>query len=51
MSPTPYKINVSDEALADLRQRLVLTKFPDELQESGWDYGVPLSVCKKFLLV
>ena len=44
MSATPFKINIADEAIADLRQRLALTKFPDELEESDWDYGVPLSV-------
>ncbi|KAK1221711.1 hypothetical protein PQX77_015482 [Marasmius sp. AFHP31] len=40
---TPFKINISDEELALLKNRLKLTRLPDELEDAGWDYGAPLS--------
>ncbi|KAJ8073604.1 hypothetical protein PM082_011882 [Marasmius tenuissimus] len=40
---TPFKIDVSDEELVLLKNKLKLTRFPDELEDAGWDYGVPLS--------
>src|SRR5919206_1423838 len=38
----PFRAHVPDADLDDLRQRLGRTRWPDELPESGWDYGVPL---------
>ena len=35
----PFKINVPDEVLADLKQRLARARFPDELEGAGWNYG------------
>ncbi|KAF8890005.1 Alpha/Beta hydrolase protein [Gymnopilus junonius] len=43
MAETPFKIAVPDEKVALLKQKLGLTNFPDEIEESGWDYGVPLA--------
>jgi pimeloyl-ACP methyl ester carboxylesterase len=37
----PFKIEVTDQVLDDLRDRLVRTRWPDELAGVGWDYGVP----------
>ncbi|KAK7062735.1 hypothetical protein VNI00_000223 [Paramarasmius palmivorus] len=39
---TPYKISVPDSSLTNLRQKLELVRFPDEIDDAGWDYGVPL---------
>ena len=39
----PFKIEVSDEVLADLRERLARTRLPDEVPDSGWDYGTNLA--------
>ena len=45
---TPYKIDVPNWKLDDLEQRLARAKLPeDELEESGWDYGTPLSEVKR----
>ena len=41
-SPQPYIISVSDLEIAALKQKLELTKFPDELSDAEWKYGVPL---------
>ncbi len=35
----PYKINVPDAVLRDLKERLARTRWPDQLQNVGWDYG------------
>ena len=46
---TPYRIDVTDWQLDDLKQRLALGKFPDELEEAGWEYGAPLADIKRLL--
>jgi pimeloyl-ACP methyl ester carboxylesterase len=45
----PFKINVSDAVLADLKQRLARTRFPDEIPGSGWDYGTNLQYLKELV--
>jgi pimeloyl-ACP methyl ester carboxylesterase len=35
----PYSIHVSDEVLSDLRARLRNTRWPDQLDGTGWEYG------------
>jgi epoxide hydrolase len=39
---TPFRIDVPDADLADLRERLARTRFPDQLPGTGWERGVPL---------
>ena len=39
----PFRISVPDAQIADLRQRLVDTRWPDQIPGSGWDYGCDLS--------
>jgi epoxide hydrolase len=39
----PFRIDVPQTVLDDLRDRLVRTRWPDELPGAGWDYGVPLN--------
>ena len=41
--PTPYRIRVDDEILQDLRERLARTRWPDEVDDAGWDYGTNLA--------
>jgi pimeloyl-ACP methyl ester carboxylesterase len=36
----PFRIDVSDADLEDLRDRLARTRWPDELPSVGWSYGV-----------
>ena len=36
----PAPIHVSDEVLADLRQRLALTRWPEDAGNDDWYYGV-----------
>lgn len=35
----PFHIQVAEEVLVDLRERLARTRWPDELPDAGWDYG------------
>jgi pimeloyl-ACP methyl ester carboxylesterase len=45
--PAAFRIAVPDEQLADLRQRLANTRWPDELPGVGWQYGVPLDYMRE----
>ena len=38
-----FEIRVSDEELSDLRERLLRTRWPDQIPGSGWDYGTDLA--------
>ena len=48
-SETRFQISVPDDALALLRRKLADARFPDELSDAGWDYGVPLSDVKRLV--
>lgn len=45
----PFKINIPDEKIQRLRQKLLLTDFPDEVEDlkDEWARGVPLVVIKR----
>src|SRR5262245_59123618 len=36
----PYKVHVDEAVLQDLRSRLARTRWPDQIENSGWTYGV-----------
>jgi pimeloyl-ACP methyl ester carboxylesterase len=40
--PTPFRIEVPDTALEDLRERLHRTRWPEPATTPGWEQGVPL---------
>lgn len=43
----PFQIAISDETLADLMTRLAKTRWPDEVDGGGWDYGTSLGYIKE----
>jgi pimeloyl-ACP methyl ester carboxylesterase len=45
----PFKIQVSDAVLADLKRRLVQARFGDEFPDAGWDYGTNLAYLKSLI--
>jgi microsomal epoxide hydrolase len=45
----PFKIEVSDAVLKDLRERLDRTRFPDEVPNTGWEYGANLTYIKELV--
>lgn len=46
MKTTPFKVNIPDEDIADLKDRLARTRFPDELNDEKWSYGTSLAYLK-----
>ncbi|KAJ3480597.1 hypothetical protein NLI96_g8234 [Meripilus lineatus] len=49
MAERPFSLHVSDLEIDTLRKKLELTRLPDELEESAWDYGVPLEDIRRLL--
>src|SRR6516165_5430859 len=43
----PFRVEIPQSDLDDLRDRLARTRWPDELPGVGWDRGVPLSYLKE----
>lgn len=46
-SLTPYKVAIPSDRLEKLHAQLEMAEFPDELDDAGWDYGVPLADMKR----
>ena len=49
MAVTPFKVEVPDAVLQDLKERLDHTRWPDEIPGSGWDYGTNLDYIKELV--
>ena len=49
MAVQPYKIEIPDSVLDDLKSRLERTRWPDELPGTGWDYGSNLDYVKELV--
>jgi len=47
MSIRPFEVNVPHQVLVDLRERIGLARWPDEITGSGWDNGSNLSYMKE----
>ena len=47
MAATPFEIHVDDAVLRDLEARLARTRWPDEIEGSGWTYGSNLGYTKE----
>ncbi len=45
----PFKIQVPDAVLADLKDRLGRARFPGEIPGVGWDYGTDLAYMKELV--
>jgi pimeloyl-ACP methyl ester carboxylesterase len=45
----PFRIQVAEADLEDLRDRLARTRWPGELPGVGWDDGVPLAYLKELV--
>src|SRR2546425_6885809 len=45
----PFKIQVPDSLLAELKRRLAQARFADEFQDAGWDYGTNLAYLKSIV--
>ena len=49
MDVRPFTIAVEDSVLEDLQQRLANTRWPDEIPNTGWDYGSNLAYLKELV--
>jgi hypothetical protein len=45
----PFLISIPQEHLDELRAKLDLSRFPDELASAGWNYGVPLEDMRRLV--
>jgi hypothetical protein len=43
----PFRVDVPEAALIDLRERLTRTRWPDEVPDAGWTRGVPLAYMRE----
>ena len=46
MAIVPFKISIPESMLIDMKRRLSETRWPDEIENSGWQYGTNLSYIK-----
>ncbi|HZM21421.1 MAG TPA: epoxide hydrolase [Anaerolineales bacterium] len=47
MQIEPFQISIPQETLDDLQERLKRTRWPDEVEQSGWRYGANLGYMKE----
>lgn len=47
MTIEPFKIDVAEEVLVDLKERLRRTRWPDQIEGTGWDYGANLDYMRE----
>jgi len=45
--PRPFTLKVSDEAVADLRERLARTRYPDQAPGEPWAYGTDVGYLRQ----
>lgn len=43
----PFQINTPQHIIDDLKQRIINTRWPDEITDSGWSYGTNFSYLKE----
>ncbi len=48
-TPQPFQLHVPDAAIADLRERLARTRFPDQAPGEPWAYGADLGYLKQLI--
>jgi pimeloyl-ACP methyl ester carboxylesterase len=44
-----FEIRVDDSTLQDLDRRLAATRFPDQIDGSGWEYGMPVEYLRELV--
>ena len=49
MRVEPFTIAIPEAALSDLRDRLARTRWPDEVEGAGWDYGTSLPYLRELV--
>src|SRR5262245_38032002 len=44
-----FQIRVDDSVLEDLRSRLARTRFPDQIEGTGWECGIPVDYLRELV--
>lgn len=44
MNIQPFTVRIANSDIEDLMQRLEHTRWPDEVTDAGWEYGIPLKL-------
>ena len=44
-----FTISVEDAVLSDLRHRLERTRLPDQIEGTGWEYGIPIDYLRSLV--
>src|SRR2546429_9630058 len=47
--PQPFTLNVPDQTIADLRERLSRTRFPDQAPGAPWAYGTDVGYLQQLV--
>ena len=45
--PRPFRIDVPDAVLTDLRERLARTRWPEPIPGTEWDYGAKVDTVRE----
>ena len=48
-TPQPFSLHVPDDAIADMRARLALTRFPDQAPDAPWAYGTDVDYMRELV--
>ncbi len=46
-APDRFRIHISEQELADLKKRIISTRWTDEITSSGWEYGASRAYLKE----
>jgi pimeloyl-ACP methyl ester carboxylesterase len=44
-----FRVGVDDSVLADLHSRLARTRLPDQIDGTGWEYGIPVDYLRELV--
>ena len=44
-----FEVRIDDSVLEDLRERLARTRFPDQIEGTGWEYGIPTGYLRELV--
>src|SRR5262245_20113960 len=44
-----FQLHVEDAVLEDLHERLARTRIPDQIPDTGWEYGVPVEYLRELV--
>jgi microsomal epoxide hydrolase len=47
--PQPFKVNIRDDVLDDLRERLASTRWIEEMDDGGWAFGLSVTYMRELV--